>query len=246
MSAISFIIFRSQASNYAIPGAEIEEPTTLAIPAESHPDVAIAPAPATVSAVADAAVVAPAPAIATAPLPAPILAVAPFLILAFAPVVAPAPVATLPAVAEGATVVAAAPTVASASVVVAPAPVIAAPAAVVASAPVAVAPVLATAAFNPYISPYAMYANHYFPRTEVHNVVRSYKKERGHSSDTTMISGLFPNQLGVPHAHTVETPVVAAPIIEAPMVAPVRAARDHRQKTVKKTVRIHKAFEKKI
>ncbi|VDN28371.1 unnamed protein product [Cylicostephanus goldi] len=61
-----------------------------------------------------------------------------------------------------------------------------------------------------------------------------------------MISGLYPNHLEiVPQAHIVETPVVAAPVIEAP-IAPVKAAQAHRQKTLKKTVRVRKAFEKKI
>ncbi|EYC13892.1 hypothetical protein Y032_0042g586 [Ancylostoma ceylanicum] len=40
----------------------------------------------------------------------------------------------------------------------------------------------------PYGYPYALHSHHYYPRAALRNVARSFQREDGHLSDTSMIS----------------------------------------------------------
>ncbi|KAL6744407.1 hypothetical protein Aduo_017345 [Ancylostoma duodenale] len=102
---------------------------------------------------------------------------------------------------------------------------------------VAAAPAIAPAPYPypypyPHMYPYSMYAPYHHPRTEVHNVVKAYEKEKGHTSATSMISedGHLPATFGLhPAEHLSDG--LALPI-------PFRS----RQKLAKKT---HKSFDHK-
>ncbi|EYB93355.1 hypothetical protein Y032_0183g934 [Ancylostoma ceylanicum] len=102
---------------------------------------------------------------------------------------------------------------------------------------VAAAPAVAPAPYPypypyPHMYPYS-YAPYYHPRTEVHNVVKAYEKEKGHTSATSVVSedGHLPAHLGL-HAAGHLPDALSFPI-------PFRS-RLHQAKQVKKSSRAHK------
>ncbi|EYC17210.1 hypothetical protein Y032_0031g2340 [Ancylostoma ceylanicum] len=108
-----------------------------------------------------------------------------------------------------------------------------------------VAPVAATVAapaapapYYPYAYPYNQYAPYHHPRTEVHNIVKSYAKEAGQASETLMVSGGG----HLPAIMDVHPPEHMSEVLTFP--APWHS-RLHRQKMAKKTSRTHKSFDRK-